>query len=115
LYDYDSALRVCEEQIEDMVREYPFSPEDFLFTVMSDDHAVDYTSYVYSYGDRTAIIARGVGAMMWILTVTIGGRVCFSGEVYFPNNNIAYHFFIAIGLIDINDELWKKRLEEKAI
>jgi hypothetical protein len=101
LFDYKSALFIAEEQIAHMIEQFPFIPEDFLFELKEEK-----TYFLSGPKGEPIFLSPSAEPMWWILS-----HNAFAREVYFPNNVVAYHYFIATGIIDLNDAKWQEKIE----
>ena len=96
IFDYDQALTSAEHQIEDMLKDYPFIPEDFGFekvfgpTTISDPPV---SIYVSKFNNDISIF-RGKDDIWTMLTKK--GEGFTSQDLKFPCHRIAYATFHAL-------------------
>jgi len=99
LFEYNSALNICEKQVEDMGTEYPFIPEDYGFIENEEiGKKIDVTGgvkwYTHSKNKGVGIATRREWVNKWILR--IAGRQ--EQDVILENSRIAYAVFKALSV-----------------
>lgn len=100
LFDYAEALTVAENQIEDLLTEGPFIPEDFGFfkavgpKEISDNPTVIYIS---RYDENISIFRNTVEEYEWRLVKNENGNFKDT-KLTLPSHRIAYAAFFALGI-----------------
>lgn len=94
LFDYQMALAAAEEQIEDIFAQHPFIPEDFHFEKHVDPEDAKNVYYTHALCALSPVRDE---AMYWMVMCDNFKKPI---KVYFYNVAVAYHYFVAIGVID---------------
>lgn len=91
---YDNALQIAEQQIEDLLREYPFIPEDLNFETLTIDNIPQPHSYINH--SHTVLIKDNTQPMTYHLKILNKESI----TLFLPNSKAALAVFNAIKLFD---------------
>lgn len=99
LYDYSQALKQAEDQIEELLEEFPFIPEDLGFFVAETIEGKKFYTLKGREGD--VVLARENKGDRWL--VMLQGQA-LPVPCSFNSLQMARNFFITVGLIDPEKE-----------
>lgn len=111
IYDYDEALKAAEEQIDAILREEPFLPEDFGFIKAVGPqtiHDVPVTVYISKHNEDVSVfreIEKEItdNSLTWILMRQKENGEFYETRLFLPCHRIAYAAFHALG-VEIEEE-----------
>lgn len=101
VFDYAEALHVAEAQIEHLLQEEPFLPEDFGFVKIvgpKEIHDNPVKIYTSRYNDNTSIFRNLEQDCEWILIEKGDDNAFKQTKLQLPNHRIAYAAFVALSV-----------------
>lgn len=123
LFDYDQSLKIAEDQIDALLEESPFMPEDFGFKIIHQPETI-HDSPIRIYGskfDESISIYRKMGDVTnpefdyanWVLVRVADGNTS-ELDIKLPCHRIAYALFYALG-IKIEEEKSEKTVTDAEV
>lgn len=106
IFDYAEALMVAESQIQHILEEQPFLPEDFGFikTVGPKDVTDNPTKiYTSKYNDKISLFQNDEEDNEWVLLTRRDDGSYFDTKLQIPNHRIAYALFYGLN-VKVEDE-----------
>lgn len=101
IFDYAEALHVAEQQIEDLLLEAPFIPEEFGFVkILGPKDVTDNPVKIYTskYNDNISIFRNLEEECEWILIEKGDDSAFKQTKLHIPNHRIAYAAFTALSI-----------------
>lgn len=117
IFDYAEALHVSEQQIEDLLLEAPFIPEEFGFLkILGPKDVTDNPVKIYTskYNDNISIFRNLEEECEWILIEKGDDSSFKQTKLHIPNHRIAYAAFTALSIKieEINNNIKTETMSE---